>query len=483
MAQFALLNLLGIHGTNLDITASIAEVTASGGDNVFTTTSNRLAVNLYKNWTAYQRGVIDCPCLAPDDTRVKPIVGSNGVPDFYRNASIDFETYGFGCGTHDLNLSQCLAGCSDDSNISPPSIDCDRSWCERNWCWVDPDDCKLQNRRSINFPESDRFFSYATCWDMDFFTQNNRLNSLRGRVLRAGFNSNTGGWLGAYGAEHIARPNSGASNVAKGTHFLGPVSRWSGPLVSFVTEAARTGSFLINITAPPASLKPHSEAYFGPSNFDFCVYATALGYLDFCVAQYTVTDVRASTTDWLLLGTQDLYMIVPVEEELNGWDRFINQTKTIFQPFTAYTWLFIVVLVIPILGGLMVVHELGHAGSAFPKMESIVEIGSEENGVQHEIKERKVPIYRHLIRSIYIAFLAVLQQDYSQSVVTYGAMMHLLGISFFILTIIAVYTVRCHDCWVYPYHPYVCSHAFCHTGELGSNSEPAAKSVYSFDPK
>jgi hypothetical protein len=85
-------------------------------------------------------------------------------------------------------------------------------------------------------------------------------------------------------------------------------------------------------------------------------------------------------------------------------------------------------------------------------MESIVEIGNEDNGVQHEIKERKVPIYRHIIRSIYIAFLAVLRQDYLQSVVTYGAMMHLLGISFFILTIIAVYTVRCCDCEVCAYH-------------------------------
>jgi hypothetical protein len=98
--------------------------------------------------------------------------------------------------------------------------------------------------------------------------------------------------------------------------------------------------------------------------------------------------------------------------------------------------------VIPLLGGLMVVHELGHAGSAFPKMESVIEVNrGESKQDQQEVKERKVPLHKHIFRSLYIAYLSVLQQNYSQSVVTYGAMMNLLGISFFILTIIAVYTV------------------------------------------
>eukprot|EP00543_Licmophora_paradoxa_P011773 CAMPEP_0202475226 /NCGR_PEP_ID=MMETSP1360-20130828/92789_1 /ASSEMBLY_ACC=CAM_ASM_000848 /TAXON_ID=515479 /ORGANISM="Licmophora paradoxa, Strain CCMP2313" /LENGTH=403 /DNA_ID=CAMNT_0049102373 /DNA_START=536 /DNA_END=1747 /DNA_ORIENTATION=- len=74
-------------------------------------------------------------------------------------------------------------------------------------------------------------------------------------------------------------------------------------------------------------------------------------------------------------------------------------------------------------------------------MESIVEIDDTKGG-QQEIKERKVPIYKHIVRSVYIGYLSVLQQNYSQSVVTYGAMLNLLGISFFILTIIAVYTAN-----------------------------------------
>lgn len=383
--------------------------------------------------TDYQRGIVSCPCLEYGDPRADIVNGTNETLSFLGN-EVNLATYGFGCALHDKNIRSCKDGCAAGSTITPPPIDCDRSWCDRNFCWVDPNNCDLLNKRSRLFPESNRFYSYATCWDMDSFTQNNRLGSLEGRVLRAGFNSNSGGWLGAYGA---ASPG-----VAQGQHFKGPVDRWSGPVVSFVTEAARAGNFLINITEPPEFLRPHSLEYFGPSNFDYCVYTTALGYLDFCVAQYTVTDQRASTTDWLLLGSQDIHLVVFIDQEGgSAWQNFRDSTKTIFQPFTQETWMFIIFLVIPLLGGLMVVHEYGHAGSAFPKMESVVEIDDEKDG-QQEIKERKVPLYRHIVRSVYIGYLSVLQQNYSQSVVTYGAMLNLLGISFFILTIIAVYTAN-----------------------------------------
>jgi hypothetical protein len=414
---------------------SIAEISASDGDNIFSISES----STRNDWTEFQRGLSDCPCLAPEDVSIDLISDEDRNHEFYGKVTMDFKKYGFGCATHDLSLPICTDGCPVGNTISPPPIDCDKSWCKRNWCWVDPGNCKMLNRRSNNFHSIDRFSSYATCWDMDSFTQDNRLGSLKGRYLRAGFNHNSGGWLGAYGEEYLNNPVTNGTDVLKGTHFVGPFSRWSGPAVSFVTEAARAGNFFINITEPPTFLKPHVEAYFGSSNFDFCVYATALGYLDFCVAQYTVTDKRASVTDWLLLGSQDVYLIVKMEEDLQGWNRFVQQTQTIFQPFTFYTWLFIILIVIPILGGLMVIHEWGHAGSGFPTMESVVEV--DKDGNKSEPFERKVPLYRHLMRSIYIAYLSVLQQDYSQSIVTYGAMMNLLGISFFILTIIAVYTV------------------------------------------
>ena len=373
--------------------------------------------------TDYEKGTDSCPCLTPESPFIDAVNASDQSIKFL-GANFTLDTYGFGCAKHDKPSQYCLNGCPQFSTITPPPIDCDNSWCERNWCYVDPNNCQLLSKRSTLFPTTNRFFSYSTCWDMDDFTRNARLGSLAGRVLRAGYNSNSGGWLGAYSS-------------AK-EQFKGPLSRWTGPAVSFIREAAMIGNFLVNMTDPPEFLREHSLEYFGTSSFDYCIYATALGYLDFCVAQYTVTDQRASTTDWLLLGSQDILLVVDLSSsDVSGFDKFLSSTQTIFNPFTKSAWMFIIFLVIPLLGGLMVVHEYGHAGSGFPKMETIVEIDDTKGGKQ-EIRERKVPLYRHIVRSLYIGYLSVLQQTYSQSVVTYGAMLNLLGISFFILSIISV---------------------------------------------
>lgn len=421
-------------------------------------------------WTEFQRGVPQCPCLKFGDLPSLTNI-SERAKDFF-GENIDLEVFGFGCAQHEQNATVCNDGCIEGSNIVPPPIDCDRTWCERSWCWVDPDNCDLLTRSSVNFPDANRFYSYAACWNMDSFTSNSRLSSLERRVLKAGFNSNSGGWLGAYGTAHPG------SNVDKGKHFVGPASRWSGPVVSFVTEAARAGNFRINITEPEDYLLPHSQAHFqSSSSFDYCVYSVSLGYLDFCVAQYTVTDTRATATNWLLLGSQDIHLVVRTDEQVEGWQQFVDSTKTIFQPFTGETWLFIVFLVIPLLGGLMVVHEWGHAGSGFPKQESVVEVNYDQN--IEEIKERKVPQYKHLVRSIYIGYLSVLQQSYAQSVVTYGAMMNLLGISFFILTVIAVYTVSSDGMMLTSAGVRTCNLTHdTFKGKFGCHSESSSKGCY-----
>jgi hypothetical protein len=64
---------------------------------------------------------------------------------------------------------------------------------------------------------------------MDSFTQNNRLDSLKGTVLKVGFNHNSGGWKGAYSKEK--------------THFNGPANIWDGPSIQFVREAGKHSKF------------------------------------------------------------------------------------------------------------------------------------------------------------------------------------------------------------------------------------------------
>ena len=160
-----------------------------------------------------------------------------------------------------------------------------------------------------------------------------------------------------------------------------------------------------------------------------------------CIAQYTITDQRASSTDWLLLGSSGIYLVIDTEDaNISNMEFFFKSVTTIFQPFTPETWAFIVFFVIPVLGCLMIVHERGKGGSTYPYEEAVVVI--DEIKGECVLKRRPVPFHRTLIKSIYIAFLAVLQQSYEQSVLSLGAMLNLLGISFFILTIIAVYTAN-----------------------------------------
>jgi len=224
-------------------------------------------------------GSPSCPCVKNLDKEF-PIHPSDTTEALYQNLGdiyrANISSYGLGCKTHDKGTPMCHE--TDLSMIFPPPSSYDKSWCGRPWCFVDPTNCALLNRRSNTFSKSGRFYSYATCGAMDFFTKENRIAALEGRVLNVGMNANTGGWLGAYSADN--------------EHFKGPMKRWSGPVVEFVKEAAYKGGFSINITEPPDFLRNKSDAFFGgTSAFDFCVYATSLGYLGMCMAQYTITEV------------------------------------------------------------------------------------------------------------------------------------------------------------------------------------------------
>jgi len=374
----------------------------------------------------FRQGHELCPC----STSLQPLDATANATLIA--AGLDPATHGIGCAAHDAASLECTQGpCKDAKNIAPlpiaGTVTCsDTSYCNLEWCYVDPNNCDLRATPSI-WNESFRFYSYATCGDVDSFTSSKRISAVTNRVYKVGFNRNSGGWQGAYSES--------------GKQFEGPIAQWSGPTVEFAFEAARAGGFLLNLTEPPEYLRPRSQKYFNStSSFDFCVYATSLGYLDFCLAQYTVSNQRASTTDWLVLGSQDIYLIAQYEEELSGWELFSYNIGLVFAPFTSGVWFFMLFFVIPVLGCLMIFHEFNHPGSVYPEKEQylVMEKGSHATHVE----TMKVPFYRHLTRALYIGMLSVLQQHYDHSVVTYGALINLLGVSFFILTIIAVYTAN-----------------------------------------
>jgi len=249
-------------------------------------------------------------------------------------------SYGLGCTQHDLGTESC-AEVDECTTKFPVPPDCEKSYCQRSWCYVDARNCNVYhsvNKRGIN-PHI--HYSYATCGHMDSFTYAERRKALRGKTLQVALNSNTGGWMGAY------NPQGSFSTQA---------SLWTGPLVEFLKDAAHRGGFELNVTRPPAWLEANAQRFFGQSSFDYCVYATSLGYLDLCVAAYTITDKRASVTPFLEMGSDPVYLVT-FSDDLTGTtysDTVMRSLMTIFQPFTYGSWIMIAFICLPLLGLLMV---------------------------------------------------------------------------------------------------------------------------------
>merc|ERR1712238_96213 len=221
-----------------------------------------------------------------------------------------------------------------------------------------------------------------------------------------------------------------------------------GPSAEFFRTAAFEGGFQINMTAPPDSLVPHSEAFFGASKFDRCVYALSLGYLDFCVGSFTINEKRSSITTMYQLYSDPIYLIIFDESSENGDDTlslesFVEDLLAIFKPFTPASWLMIFVFALPLLGILMCYHEYDRPGSAYPRDEHV--LVESDDGQGHkltEVVQRAIPKYQHILNSFYMGFLSFFSGSYDQSVVTIGAKLNLLGIASFIMFLIAIYTAN-----------------------------------------
>ena len=157
-----------------------------------------------------------------------------------------------------------------------------------------------------------------------------------------------------------------------------------------------------------------------------------------CVSQYTISDFRATTTDFIVLGTPSIYLIVQEHEKKKGWDAVKSQITTITEPFETTSWIILIFMVLPCFAVLFVVHEYDVPGSVFKAEEQVVHYG---HGEPH-VFVRKIPWYHHVPRVIVLGMMAVLQQDFAISVLSTGAQIHIIGFAFFTLTIVAVYTAN-----------------------------------------
>mmetsp|Transcript_28086 Transcript_28086/g.39488 ORF Transcript_28086/g.39488 Transcript_28086/m.39488 type:complete len:746 (-) Transcript_28086:46-2283(-) len=329
------------------------------------------------------------------------------------------EDYGVGCNYHDIGTKNCSsATCATQI---PLANNCDLSWCARAFCYVDPNKCQRLNRPSQYFKH--RSYSYATCGFMNSFTSKDRLKTLEDRNFRVGFNSNSGGWKGAYNPEGSFAVND----------------QWTGPMVEFLQHAAQEGKFEVTITAPPEWLRNESKKFFGGSSFDYCVYATALGYLDLCVSAYTITDKRASVTPFFETYSDPIYLVTIEEATKSGWESFLQSFKTIFQPFTPEAWILIWFVVLPVLAACMLFHEYQTPGSVFPTTRPVLRINKDTGS--KEIDNKKIPLRSHMGHAFYTTVLSLFT-EYDQSVISLGGKINVIALVSFNLTILAVYTAN-----------------------------------------
>ena len=357
-----------------------------------------------------------CPCLEQHEL-TSPLSKIN-IVDMTKTDIMNQSQYGLGCAYHDVGTNSCTDSCHEDE------IDCNRkTWCNYAWCYIDPQNCGLKNSKSVGFAAPHRYYSYATCGYHDVLSYS--WNTLRNQTIKVGFNSNTGGWTGSYSDD--------------GTQFKGPLERWRGPHVEVIKAAAKIGGFQIAVTEIEPFLVNKSTSFFGSSSFDLCMHTRPRINLKIPTTWRIYTGMRASVTDWIILESIDLYLITkqPTETELK-WNKFRSNVITIFQPFETTTWMFVICLVTPMFGILMVFHERGKPGSAYRIKETVIESirGCDS---EHEIKERRISFAEQFGESVYTSFFAILRTRWEQRVVSIAGRLNLLGIGFFVFTFIAAF--------------------------------------------
>jgi hypothetical protein len=213
-------------------------------------------------------------------------------------------------------------------------------------------------------------------------------------------------------------------------------------MISFLREASAYSNFSIELVVPPQMAQNRSNAYFnGTSSFDTCVYAAALGIVDFCVSAYTLSTARAGAVDWMILAEQEIWLVTQVQGivVVTDWfsllDKLAKSFEIITQPFETNTWLFLILCVIPVMGIIFIIHEYGRPGSAYEVGET--EVIQNDDGTK-SVTYTEFSMWSHLGFGLYKSFLSVLQGGYEETVVSTGGFIHLLGVSFLIMTIIAV---------------------------------------------
>lgn len=335
-----------------------------------------------------------CRCLSLDQVNsLKKQTGSN-------------DTYGVGCAAH--NTSSCLNSCADKKESC--------AYCDRQWCYVASSACDLAFT-STNYSELGESFPACGYDPIPSFTVLDPIE----RSLRVAYLHNSGGYTGSFNEENISLLEAGV---------------YYGPLVRFVQRAAKEGSFKIIQTAVPGYIDPN-----GRSAFSRCLSAIQIGVVDVCVGNYVQTSMRVLSSEFYETHTSPVVLVMNSNEV--GENYVLKSFEAFLRPFTKDSWIAIFTL-LAILGLLMLFHEYDVVGSTFPKNQKI--IVTSKSSTKNSIEYKQSSMAKYLLVAPYMAIVGwVMNGAYSLSVVSWGAKVNLLALSFFLLTIWSAYNANLYS--------------------------------------
>ncbi|CAK9030463.1 unnamed protein product [Durusdinium trenchii] len=232
------------------------------------------------------------------------------------------EVYGFGCASHDVNGTEEYPECGDASTAP--------GWCGDQWCYVKLSECQVTVEPSENYPGLG--WSYTTCGYRDSFSRTNITESLRGKTLRVQFLGNTGGWKGNY-----CTGNLGEACVDQ--RGFGPVQNF------FDLVVGSAGIKVQQISELPEAVYAQRARLGQRSNFDLCIWATGMGFLDLCVASLVMLPRRSDASPFVSLWAEPTILVGPTvssAEEVT----FGQMLSAAFRPFSPELWLALLCVVI-----------------------------------------------------------------------------------------------------------------------------------------
>lgn len=285
-----------------------------------------------------------CPCLTATDAQLGPLVNASGMP----------ANYGVGCGNW-LISTWDSGGYTQGANpqvdqchtASPPP------WCNYQFCYVSYSNCAYQGMSSLRLGKSrvGTWYSSATCGSINNQPIALPATALAGTPLSTvivqaappfsmmttcGQAGDCQGSLYDFTVDMLGK--SGARWTTQ-QRYIVPLSS-SNVLLDVNTAAQYWPSNVVNLMS--AQVNTLIRQGFVNHSGTMCVVATALGLIDVCIFDMTITQQRLQYAQFVQIYPGSLFLFVPAP--LPPTPSNSLSVSAVFSPFSAGLWILLFIV-------------------------------------------------------------------------------------------------------------------------------------------